>query len=806
MNRFICIHGHFYQPPRENFWLEEIELQDTAYPYHDWNGKITAECYAPNAASRILDGDGRIIDIVNNYSRISFNFGPTLLSWLEAHRPDVYQAILEADRLSMERFSGHGSAMAQVYNHMIMPLANKRDRYTQVVWGIRDFQKRFGRFPEGMWLPETAVDIETLEVLAELGLKFTILSPHQAHRVRRLDQAQWQDVSGGKIDPTMPYLCYLPSGRTINLFFYDRAIAHDVAFGRALDSGDVFARRLLEGFTDRRDVPQMVHIAVDGETYGHHRHRGDMALAYCLYLIETQNLAGLTNYGEYLGKHPPTHAVEVLENSSWSCAHGVERWRANCGCNSGMHPGWTQAWRGALREAMDWLRDRLIPLFEQDAKKYLTSPWDARDDYINVILDRSRENVEGFLRRHASRDLSRDEKARVLKLLEAQRAAMLMYTSCGWFFDEIDGIEGVQVMHYAAAAMQYMEELESISLEPDYLRFLERAPSNMFENGARSYEALVRPSRIDLLRVGAHYVISSLFEEYPESVKLFCYTVKREQYEGVAAGRLKLAIGKATIVSDKTWDEKTISFSVLHLGDHNVKGGIRDFSGEERFSLTRAEVRGAFDRGDVTEVIRLLDKHFGPNVYTVWHLFKDEQRKILDQILASTYEGIELSYRQIFEDNYTLMNFLRHLQMPLPRPVCVAAEYIVNRDLKEIFEEENLDTGRLKSLIDVAKRWSIEVDTTTIGFVASLWVNSFMERLGRSPEDVALLEKLDGVLRLLGSLSVKLDLWKAQNIYFAIGKELSGTMKERAEGDEDFPRRWLEAFHRLGSQLGVKVS
>ena len=354
MERYICIHGHFYQPPRENPWLEEVELQDSAYPYHDWNERITAQCYAPNTASRIFDQEGRIVDIINNYSKISFNFGPTLLSWMERHKPDVHAAIIEADRLSQERFSGHGSAIAQVYNHMIMPLAGKRDKYTQVIWGIRDFRRRFGRDPEGMWLPETAVDIESLEILTELGIKFTLLAPRQAHRVKRIRKgAKWNDISEGRIDPTMPYICLLPSGRTIHLFFYDGPISQDLAFGGLLSSGEGFANRLAGAFADFRDWPQIVHIATDGETYGHHHRYGDRALAYCLYLIESQNMATLTNYGEYLEKHPPTHLVEIFENSSWSCIHGIERWRNSCGCSSGMYPGWIQEWRSPLREAMD---------------------------------------------------------------------------------------------------------------------------------------------------------------------------------------------------------------------------------------------------------------------------------------------------------------------------------------------------------------------------------------------------------------------------------------------------------------------
>ncbi len=368
MENYICIHGHFYQPPRENPWLEDIELQDSAYPYHDWNERISAECYGPNAASRIFDGIGYITKIPNNYADISFNFGPTLLAWLEQKAPEVYANILQADQISQRRFSGHGSALAQGYNHMIMPLANQRDKYTQVLWGIRDFQYRFQRQPEGMWLPETAVDLETLDIMAELGIKFTILAPRQASRVRPLDQDDWEDVNGEHIDPTRAYLQRLPSGRTINLFFYDGPISKAVAFEGLLDRGEHLAERLLGAVSAERQWPQLIHIATDGETFGHHHKQGEMALSYALDYIKANAEVKLTNYGEYLEKHPPIMEVEIFENSSWSCIHGVERWRKDCGCNSGMHNGWHQGWRQPLREALDWLRDNLAILYEKQAK------------------------------------------------------------------------------------------------------------------------------------------------------------------------------------------------------------------------------------------------------------------------------------------------------------------------------------------------------------------------------------------------------------------------------------------------------
>ncbi len=389
MDRYLCIHCHFYQPPRENPWLEIIEQQDSAYPYHDWNERINAECYAPNAASRILTADNRITRIVNNYSRISFNVGPTLLSWMADRAPETYQAILDADVESKKRFYGHGSAIAQVYNHMIMPLANRRDKQTQVVWGLRDFQYRFHRDPEGMWLAETAVDIETLEVLADNGIKFTVLAPSQAKAERRETTTKFKNVEGGKIDPTRPYVCNLPSGRSISLFFYDGPISRAVAFEGLLSDGERFANRLMSGFSPDRRWKQLMHIATDGETYGHHHFKGEMALTYALHHIESKKLAQLTNYSEYLTINPPTHEVEILSNTAWSCSHGLGRWSINCGCNSGGKPGWNQSWRAPLRDALDHLRDSLIEPFETKAAEFLTDPWLARDEYVNLVLDRN---------------------------------------------------------------------------------------------------------------------------------------------------------------------------------------------------------------------------------------------------------------------------------------------------------------------------------------------------------------------------------------------------------------------------------
>jgi alpha-amylase/alpha-mannosidase (GH57 family) len=560
MERYICIHGHFYQPPRENPWLEAVELQDSAHPYHDWNERITAECYAPNATSRILDGEGRIVQLVNNYTKISFNFGPTLLAWMVRYAPNVYQSILDADKESQEVFGGHGSALAQAYNHVILPLANSRDKRTQILWGMRDFEHRFQRKPEGMWLPETAVDLESLDILSEQGILFTILAPRQAKRMRPIGKKEWQDVSGGRIDPTMPYVHHLPSGRKIVLFFYDGPIARSVAFEGVLVSGESFAGRLLGGFSEKRNWPQILNIATDGESYGHHHRHGDMALAYALHYIESNGLARLTNYGAYLEKHPPTHEVEIFENSSWSCVHGVERWRKPCGCNSGKHSGWNQKWRAPLREALDWLRDTLVATHTGKARSFFKEPWRARDEYIQLVLDRSPENTAQFFDRHALRALNPEESITALKLLELQRQAMLMYTSCGWFFDEISGIETVQILQYAGRALQLAEEAHGDLLKPRFAVLLEKAKSNIpeYKDGKRIFEKLVTPSAVDLGKVGAHYAMSSLFEDYGEHAGINCFSVDREAYQRSEAGKVRLALGRVKVTSEVTTESERI--------------------------------------------------------------------------------------------------------------------------------------------------------------------------------------------------------------------------------------------------------
>lgn len=807
MKKFVCIHGHFYQPPRENPWLEEIEVQDSAYPYRDWNDRITAECYSPNSAARIQDAENRIIDIVNNYSKISFNFGPTLLSWMEEYAPETYKGVLEADKLSMEYFSGHGSAIAQVYNHMIMPLSNRNDKQTQVIWGIEDFRFRFGRDPEGMWLAETAVDYETLEVLAEQGIQYTILAPRQAKRVKRINEKKWRDVQPDTVDPKRAYLCKLPSGKSINLFFYDGFISQEIAFGDLLKSGENLANRLAGSFIEHEE-PQLVHIATDGETYGHHQKHGDMALTYCLHYIESNQIATITNYGEFLSMFPPDYQVDILENSSWSCAHGVERWKSNCGCNTG-RPGWVQEWRFPLREALDWLREKSIPLYEESIKCYTDNPWKLRDDYIKIILDRKRENIDKVLKDNISKEISEDDTIKILKFLEIQRHTMLMYTSCGWFFDEISGLETVQVVKYAARAIQLIRDMLNIDLENEFVKLLEKAPSNIPEvkNGAESYHMHVKPAVIDFHRLAAHYAISTLFNIYEEDSRIFSFEVHSEIFRKYEAGKQKIVMGRSLLKSRITQEEYPVTFAVLHLGDHNLNGGVRDSISDEAFELMHSELHDAFTRLNIAEMILLLDKHFGSHNYTLWHLFKDTSREVFNIILQHTLDEIEHSFRQIYENHYPVMQAMLETGTPLPKAIQTSVEYVVNTDLRRIFKnKETIDPDRLERLQNEAHKWNVPLDKPTLEYVGSRRVNKLMSILQENPEDIELLSEIRASLKSLTNLSLDLDIWESQNIFFRISRDKYDDIKSKAEDNDEKALKWIELFNDVENYLRIKIN
>ena len=841
MARFLCIHGHFYQPPRESPWLEAIEPQASAYPYHDWNARITAECYAPNAAARILDGDGRIASIVNNYERMSFDFGPTLLAWLEAREPGVYAAVLAADHASRERFSGHGSAMAQAYNHVILPLANRRDKQTQIVWGLHDFLQRFGRPAAGLWLPETAVDLASLDLMAAHGVRFTVLAPHQARRVRALpapaapnvsaaraateasaaesladigwrnvEGGGWRDVEGGRVDTTRPYEVRLPSGRRIAVFFYDGPIARAVAFEDLLTSGERFAGRLLAGVPHHGAADGLVHVATDGETYGHHHRFGDMALAYALHQVEAHGWAELTNYAAYLAGHPPGEEVELVENTSWSCAHGVDRWRDDCGCRLGGNPGWNQAWRAPLRLALDELRDELAALYEQAAGELFASPWEARDDYVAVVLDRTPASVDAFLERHAAGPTPAGaRRVRALELLEMQRHAMLMYTSCGWFFDDLAGVEAVQVLRYAGRAAQLAGGLTGdASYERGLLRNLAWAHGNDPKTGSGRdlYEAQVRPAAVAAPRVAAHFAVRSLFVDYPNPAEVYGHEVERSEGLSRRAGRARLVAGRLRVTTLATGAAEELCYGALYYGDPHLVAGVRALDAEA-YERIAAQLDEAFTQGNLPQAVRLIDQGFAhPAAYSLQSLFGDEQRDVLDRILDHTLTEVEDQLRNLFHQHAPLMRYLNRCGTPLPAAFRATADFVVRAGLRPALADPEADPHDLERRLDEAAELGLALDDAGLGLALEDGLTRVIEGIRREPRNADLLARAVTRATLARSAPFPVDLWRPQNLCHELRESIYPASRAAAAAGDAAAAAWTALFRQLAEALSLRVA
>ncbi len=770
MNRYLCIHGHFYQPPRENPWIDEIEIQDSAYPYQNWNERISAECYNPNAFARILNNQKAITNIVNNYSKISFNFGPTLLSWMERYDKETYKAILEADKKSMELFNGHGSAIAQVYNHMIMPLANRQDKITQVVWGIKDFESRFKRKPEGMWLAEAAVDTETLEILADNGIRFTVLAPSQCARTRKIGDKYWQEEPNAKVDPKKPYLYKLPSGKSIVIFFYDGPISQGIAFGDTLKSGERFAARLLSAFDLRKDE-QLVHIATDGETYGHHQKFADMALAYCLNYVENNNLATITIYGQYLDLFPPKYEAQINENSSWSCAHGVERWRADCGCNSGMNRGWRQQWRAPLRKALDFARDAMLETFEQKGKDYFTDVWAARNAYIDVILDNSK--TEDFLKQYGT-PLALQDKPAALKFMQMQKYAMFMYTSCGWFFDEISGIETVQIMAYAKRALGFNKGITGQDLQKQFIDKLSLAPSNIpnLRDGGTIYKQLVQPMSVSLPKVAINYAISYLLDEILFEDRIFFYDITEPKVEVSRQGASRLVTGYATFTSRNTLQTRKVSFAVLHKSGYDITAGA--IYGQ---TDNLENIREVFNYGEMEECAALIKGSF-VDVMDIKALLRSRQRQILANSIEKAKKRIRANFVDMFQKEHTVMGYLQHVGLPMPKLFLNLSEFVLNFELKEELQKDTPDAVRIGYILGDIKDSGAKVDAQSVERVTTKKLNILTDILVKDTMNLANVSKLSEYLGFLDSFALPVNKYRTQNLIFKQLSEAAPALKQ----------------------------
>ena len=820
-NRFVVVHGHFYQPPRENPWLEAVEKQPGAAPYHDWNERIAYECYIPNANSRIKNiGTNKTIDLVNNYAYISFNFGPTLMSWYQKQFSEEYVWIIDADRASGEKNKGHGNAIAQVYNHVIMPLTGRRDQVTEVLWGIRDFEHRFKRKPEGMWLPETACNYATVKVLIEFGIKFIILSPAQAERIRKMGGKKWIDVSAGTIDTRKPYRLFLKNregktvrGKHIDVFFYNMPLSQAVSFEDVLVDAKSFADRIESHFDPNDPAPQLMSIVTDGESFGHHRSFADMGLAYLLkYELPKRNIR-VVNYASYLELNPPDWTVEIKtgkngEGTSWSCSHGVDRWKDDCGCTTSSRPGWDQRWRAPMRMALDKLRDELARIYEEEGGKIFKDPWTARNDYIDIILDRSPEKIEAFFKSHLKVKLTHDVVVRGLSLLEMQKHSLLMYTSCGWFFAEISGTEAVQNILYAARAIQLARELTGKNLDGLFLPTLKEARSNLREygDGWGVYEKLVRPSIVTKEQLVSHYAISLLLEQKPDT--LYCYNFNLIENLGKKVAGIKLLAGDLEIVCASTRETGRMIFLVTQLTETKVFCYVKDRKDENEYRRFKESILHMTEedvvKGKIDEITNFL---FWGRSFGLKDLFRDDRKRIFGIMIKEKIEKMRSMYSKLLHEYFPIITSYWKLGMEVPIDLRKEVELALTRnftslssDLREEPDEEKIFV--LEELLKKTLRYKLDIHLYDFDKNIRGLLNELCDKVTQKndTESAKLIQKLISLI-----LPLPLSFWRFEIepklFYFYKNTVLPGFdlfAKER----EEFLLTLLDTVEMLGFDLG----
>lgn len=780
----FVFHGHFYQPPRENPWTDEVEREPSARPFHDWNARITAECYAANAAARIHDDRGRILRVANNYERISFNFGPTLLRWLQRYDPRTLRRIVEADRISAARL-GHGNAIAQAYNHMILALADARDRRTQIRWGCLEFQHRFGRAPESLWLAETAANHAVLDEMIEQELRFVILAPMQARRVRPVVDSQWQEVSGGRVDPSRAYVYRHRdgSGRSIAVFFYDGPLAQSVSFGGALHDGRNLAQRAEGAIVEQRGHPQLIHLAVDGETAGHHVGFGNLALAWALEREIPHRGLEVTNYAAFLDLHPPTWECELDEGpygegTSWSCAHGVGRWIRDCSCRIDPGAPTQQAWRGPLRRALDIARDGGREFFERETATLLRDPWVARDEAVRLVLDCGPSERERFFAEHAARELSAEEQARVLGLLEFQHQAMLMYTSCGWFFDDIGGLESVQVLRYAARMLEMWEELGGTPPREKFLAALARARSNDARRGtgADVFRRDALAVQVTPERVAAHLAMSSLVQVPPEHGHLALHRFERRAFHLRESGSLRLVTGRFVLEHQRTLRSHDLQVAMLHRGGLDFFTVIAPYDDAD-FEQRQSQLHEALEQGDhaAARTIEAMAGLRGPR-FGAEDLLESGRQELLQFALSEVIDRFSEAYSALYAENREILSSLRAMGMELPEELQAATNFTLRKQLeREFVEHADADDpaawSRSIEVVRAALAHDVRLDSALARRHFERMLSERIEQLASAVRDGAseaatlVLRRITEILDTADTLKLRLDLGEPQLVF-----------------------------------------
>ncbi len=750
----LVVHGHFYQPPRENPWTEEVSIEPSAAPFHDWNARITAESYRPNGWARVLDERGRVAQIVDNYEHFSFNVGPTLLSWLQAHAPDVYDRMIAADAIG-------GGAIAQAYNHAILPLCDERDARTQIRWGLADFAHRFGRGATGLWLPETAANDDVLALLVEEGVRFTILAPGQAVAVRALDGDEWADVSDGAIVGGRPYRWHHPDGeRSLDVVFYDGGISHDLAFGLTGLSSEELLRRVRDAAGDGSPVC----IATDGETFGHHHKFAERALAYAFAHEAAPAGVRITNANRLVLDEPATHEVRIRE-SAWSCAHGVGRWKEDCGCSTGGEPGWNQAWRAPLRAALDVLRDHGKEVFERRGSEVFDDPWAARDAYVDVLLGKA--TVDDVLARHRTRVLDTDAEVLARTLLEAQRQALLMYTSCGWFFNDLAGIETVQVLRYAARAIDLLAEIgEAGDVGDRFFARLAEARSNVDEegDGVAIWHRHVEPSQASTpIASSRTSPLVSLLQHGELPTELAGFDVDAHPHQDAERGGLRGVAGAVVLRHRRTGRRTNHVYAAVHLGGLEVFGATRPVD-PERDPGSFAELADAVDRGErATTLLRLIAERFGPDEFVLDSALPDAAEQIVAGAAAALADRFAGTYEQLYGDNRPLLSALVGAGFPLPPELRAPAELALARRFEAAVADGRHDAAA--DIAEEARRAGFTMVTPRALSTIARTLAAAVTAAVAEPDEDTVGGALD-VLRLARALDLQLDLDRAQEAVY----------------------------------------
>jgi alpha-amylase/alpha-mannosidase (GH57 family)/ABC-type transporter Mla MlaB component len=803
--RPFVLHAHFYQPERSNPWTAALDPEPSAAPDRDWNERILRECYRPNGTARIFDEYRRVERIVNNYERVSFNFGPTLLSWMEQAHPETYAKVIDGDWRSAVRL-GHGNALAQAYNHMILPLANERDRRTQIVWGLADFRRRFGRDAEGLWLPEAAVDPATVDALIDAGVAFTILAPHQAARVRP-DGSAWRDAHDA-LDTSRAYRHRHSdgSGRSIAVFFYDGALAQALAF----DPATVDAGVLLERIQQADHGDGLVHAAVDGETFGHHHAFGELGLAYALF--EAADARGLTptNYATWLAEHPPTDEVEVVggEGTSWSCAHGVGRWYHDCGCSTDALPGWNQAWRTPLRAALDAIRDAAIDAFERQAARLLKDPWAARDDYVHVRL--GSWTAAEFLERHALRNLDDAQKIALWTLLESQRYAMVMYTSCGWFFADVSGIETVYVLRFAARALGLLEELGGAKGVRDrVLALLANAESNRpgIGTAADVWRSDVEPAVVTPTRIAAHLALLGLVRPLPDALDVAAHDVVLRDRRSETRGRLGLTTAHATVTSLTTRRIDELAVAAVHLGGLDFHGVVTPYPGDAAFAASTDALWSAFPTAPVAQLIRLVGEVPDGEEFGLEVMLPEGRQELVGAIFSDLAARFHESYSRLYADHRRILEMLTAAGYELPRDMRAAAELTLATQLEQqlaavveptLTHHQAADPSAFAAVCDLvrlARTQGYQLDLAPLEDTLTAVVTAAV-RTAAVTLDNAEVASVERWLALCGEVGVDIDLSRAQEHAYEVAARARAGRLGPGEAD---------CVARLGRVLGLSA-